>query len=131
MSKKRVNSCTKGKVGERKWRDWLNAHGFEGSKRGAQHAGGVDSPDVVCPALPNVHFEVKYGVKGLDLGTKLLDDAVQQAERDSGGKKWFVAWKAPRSQQWRMTFINVLCRVTLDRDEDMSAALSWHKKEAA
>jgi hypothetical protein len=53
-----MNSRQKGKRGERAWRDVLLAHGFQ-ARRGRQFPGSPDSPDVVCPDLPTVHFEVK------------------------------------------------------------------------
>jgi hypothetical protein len=53
------NSKQKGKVGEREWRDQLRNAGFLKSYRGQQYEGSSDSPDVVCPELPTLHFEVK------------------------------------------------------------------------
>jgi Holliday junction resolvase len=50
-------SRNKGKVGEREFAALLREHGFS-ARRGQQFAGGQDSPDVVCSALP-VHWEVK------------------------------------------------------------------------
>ena len=79
-----INSCSKGKRGERQWRDVLRAEGYE-AKRGQQHAGGTDSPDVVT-SLP-IHQEVK-------LTERLqLRKATDQARRDSAGKPWLVATK--------------------------------------
>jgi Holliday junction resolvase len=74
-----TNSRQKGKRGERAWRDELREAGFVKSYRGQQYQGGTDSPDVVCPELPNIHFEVKYTQK-LD-----LYGAVLQAVTDSKG----------------------------------------------
>lgn len=50
-------SRDKGKRGEREAAALLRAHGFE-ARRGVQHAGGPDSPDVVH-SIPGVHLEVK------------------------------------------------------------------------
>ena len=47
----------KGAQGEREWRDFLNGYGFD-AKRGCQHSGGVESPDVVH-SVDGYHFEVK------------------------------------------------------------------------
>ena len=47
----------KGAVGEREWRDFLNGYNF-GAKRGCQHSGGVESPDVIHD-IDGYHFEVK------------------------------------------------------------------------
>jgi Holliday junction resolvase len=74
-----TNSIQKGKRGERAWRDKLREAGFLKSYRGQQFQGGTDSPDVVCPELPGIHFEVKY--------TQRLDlyGAVLQAITDTKG----------------------------------------------
>lgn len=47
----------KGKVGEREVVELIWSHGFE-ARRGQQHRGGGDSPDVIHN-IPNVHVEVK------------------------------------------------------------------------
>ena len=69
-------SRDKGKRGEREVAAILRAHGFD-AKRGQQHRGGKDSPDVV--GLPGVHIEVKY------TQAFRLWDALAQAEEDSCG----------------------------------------------
>ena len=70
-----MNSREKGKRGERAWRDELRAQGFQ-ARRGQQFSGSPDSPDVVCPALPWLHFEVK-AVERLN-----IEEAMEQARRD-------------------------------------------------
>ena len=70
-----MNSREKGKRGERQWRDELRANGFE-ARRGQQFCGSPESPDVVCPALPWLHFEVK-AVERLN-----IEEAMEQARRD-------------------------------------------------
>lgn len=82
-----MNSCRKGKVGEREWAAVLTEHGFV-ARRGQQHAGGPESPDVVCPALDEYHFEVKR-VEALRLNA-----ALDQAIADAGaGQTPVVAWR--------------------------------------
>jgi len=83
-AKKRINSRAKGCVGEREFAHLLAEHKLE-ARRGQQHAGGVDSPDVVCADLTNIHFEVKR----VEAGNlyKWLDQAV----RDAKHKKPIVA----------------------------------------
>lgn len=71
-----MNSREKGKRGERQWRDELRAHGYN-ARRGQQFAGSPESPDVVCPALAWIHFEVK-AVERLN-----IEEAMEQARRDS------------------------------------------------
>ena len=70
-----MNSREKGKRGERQWRDELRANGYM-ARRGQQFAGSPDSPDVVCPDLAGIHFEVK-AVERLN-----IYDAMEQARRD-------------------------------------------------
>ena len=79
MSQGKINSRQKGARGERQWRDELRANGFD-ARRGQQFAGSPDSPDVVCPALPWIHFEVK-AVERLN-----IEDAMEQARTDCGSR---------------------------------------------
>lgn len=60
---KKINSRAKGAAGEREWAGFLRDFGFK-ARRGQQFAGSPDSPDVVCPSLPNVHWEVKRVEQG-------------------------------------------------------------------
>jgi Holliday junction resolvase len=90
-----MNSKQKGARGERLWRDQLREAGFT-ARRGQQFAGGTDSPDVICEDLAGLHFEVKF-VESLNLG-----NAVAQAERDAGKKRWAVAHKRSRTP-WLVT----------------------------
>jgi len=56
--KKTINSCEKGKAGEREAAKALvEALGIS-ARRGQQHKGGPDSPDVLT-SLEGVHIEVK------------------------------------------------------------------------
>lgn len=99
-----MNSKAKGKRGELQAAAYLRRLGFKSARRGAQHKGGPDSPDVVVDELPNLHFEVKNS-EGIGLGTKALADALDQAERDAGeGRTGIVMWKNNRSKwgiSWR------------------------------
>src|SRR6476660_2212361 len=79
-----MNSREKGKRGERQWRDELRAPGYA-ARRGQQFSGSPDSPDVVSDDLPWIHFEVK-AVERLN-----IEDAMDQARRDCGGKIPIVA----------------------------------------
>lgn len=89
-----MNSRQKGVRGEREWRDQLREQGWQ-ARRGQQFSGGDDSPDVVCKSLP-YHFEVKR-VEKLN-----LQDAVDQASRDCGGKPWVVAHRR-NDHPWLVT----------------------------
>lgn len=53
-----MNSRQKGKRGEREAAHFLTDEGFP-ARRGQQYCGCPDAPDVACPLLPGVHFEVK------------------------------------------------------------------------
>lgn len=86
-----VNGNRKGKAGEREFAQFLRDHGFE-AKRGQQHAGGADSPDVVSN-VPGVHFEVKR-TESLSLWP-----AMEQAARDSGDQMPVVVHR-PSRRQW-------------------------------
>jgi Holliday junction resolvase len=76
MSQGKINSRQKGARGERQWRDELRANGYD-ARRGQQFAGSPESPDVVCPTLPWIHFEVK-AVERLN-----LEEAMEQARKDA------------------------------------------------
>jgi len=90
-----MNSCQKGKRGERAWRDELLAHGYQ-ARRGQQFSGSSDSPDVLCPDLPGFHFEVKV-VERLN-----VQEAMAQAVEDAGAKLPVVAHKRNRGD-WLVT----------------------------
>ena len=87
----RINSRAKGCRAELAWCAFLREHGWT-ARRGCQHSAvaaetGKDSPDVVCPDLSWLHFEVKH-VERLN-----IQDAMDQAKRDAGDKVPVVAHK--------------------------------------
>jgi Holliday junction resolvase len=82
-----MNSRAKGCRGEREWRDQLREAGFLNARRGQQFSGGTDSPDVICPELPKIHFEVKR----VEAGN--VYKWMAQAERDAQDKTPVVAHK--------------------------------------
>jgi len=84
-----LNSRNKGKRGELELAAFLRDRGFE-ARRGQQHAGGVESPDVVT-SLRDVHFEVKR----VEAGNPYV--WLEQAIRDAGYKTPVVAHR--KSQQ--------------------------------
>ena len=93
----KINSRTKGARGERLWRDQLREAGFSSAERGQQHAGGADSPDVRCPDLPSVHFEVKC-VEALN-----IEKAMDQSIRDAGTEKIPVVAHKRSRKDWLVT----------------------------
>ncbi|MCS6245222.1 MAG: hypothetical protein H2172_15425 [Opitutus sp.] len=92
-----MNSREKGKRGERRWRDVLREAGFIKAHRGVQYAGGTDSPDVACPELPSIHFEVK-AVEALNIWR-----AMDQSIRDAGARKTPVVAHTRNRSGWLVT----------------------------
>ena len=90
-----MNSRSKGKRGELEWAAYLRDHlGLE-ARRGQQHSGSPDSPDVVG-GIPLTHAEVKR-VEALN-----INKAMEQAERDCGANIPYVAHRRNR-KPWLVT----------------------------
>ena len=74
-----INSRNKGKTGELEFAKYLRNMGFE-ARRGQQHKGGADSPDVITD-MERVQWEVKRreafnlpeAVKKLETETDFMD----------------------------------------------------------
>lgn len=98
-----MNSCNKGKAGERDAAAYLRSIGFASARRTQQHCGTAGDADVICDELPNLHLEIKR-VQGMDVGTQLLADAVDQAANDAigTGRRPIVMWR-PNGKKWRAT----------------------------
>lgn len=73
---------TRGHGAEREIARILREAGYEDARRGAQFAGGPDSPDVI--GIPGFHIEVKRTEKFA------IRPAVSQATRDAKGKPWII-----------------------------------------
>lgn len=89
-----INSGDKGKRGERMFAHFLKRMGWD-ARRGQQHRGGDDSPDVIhsvqCSNGTPVHFEVKF------TEALRIREAILQAVEDAGEDKVpVVAWKRNR-----------------------------------
>lgn len=91
-----MNSRAKGARGERAFRDLLRAEGYE-ARRGQQFSGSPDSPDVVCPDLAGLHFEIKC-VERLN-----IEDAMAQARRDAGAAKTPIVAHKRNHCKWLIT----------------------------
>ena len=114
-----VNGNRKGKAGERELAAFLRERGFY-ARRGQQHKGGEDSPDVVCGdiaaaeaaellAMPLLHLECKR------TENLRLYDALTQAVNDAGaGKVPVVAHRRSR-KEW----------VAILRLEDLLEIMRW------
>lgn len=86
----KINSREKGKRGEREFAKYLTHMGFPAS-RGQQFKGGPESPDVICPDLNYIHWEVKNTER------LKLYDALKQSEKEAGtGEIPVVAHKRNR-----------------------------------
>ena len=68
-----INSCEKGKRGEREWAAFCREQGFEAARRGKQY-NGLDGEDVV--GIPGLHLEVKWDQR------LNVDEAMAQSIRD-------------------------------------------------
>ena len=84
-------SRDKGKNGERELAELLRAHGYD-ARRGAQHKGGPDSPDVI--GLYGAHIEVKR------TESLRLYDALAQAESDAQGAEFPVVFHRKNNRKW-------------------------------
>lgn len=90
-----TNSRRKGKDGELEWSKFLRDHGYGDARRGQQHKGGSDSPDVT--GLPGIHQEVKR-VERLN-----VHDAMDQSERDSGDSEIPIVAHRKNRKPWLVT----------------------------
>ena len=121
MKMNRTNSCQKGKRVEREAAAYLRSLGFD-ARRGQQHAGGPDSPDVVVADLPHVHHEVK-GIASMDIGTVALSNALAQATRDAGPDKLPVCLWKPLRKPWRLSWIEHGVQLTTADPDAIRATL--------
>ena len=90
-----VNSRQKGKRGELAACELLRRFGFR-AKRGQQHAGGAESPDVVHN-IDGWHIEVKW-VQALN-----VRQAMAQAARDAGQDKTPCVLHKRNGEGWLVT----------------------------
>ena len=87
-----ANSRAKGVRGELELAAFFKEHGID-ARRGQQHAGGGDSPDVVHD-LPGIHVECKR-VEALQLWP-----AMDQAKRDARVGSTPVVFHRPSRRPW-------------------------------
>ncbi len=97
----KINSRAKGCRGELQFAKELGHYGVK-AVRGQQKCGSEDSPDVIHD-LPDVHFEVKFNEK-MAVGSRILEEAMEQAVRDCGASTPVVAWKKSRGR-WHASFL--------------------------
>lgn len=82
---KRINSRRKGASGEVELARFLTDHGIP-AKRGQQHAGGVESPDIIAASKT-----FPFHVEGKRVEAGSLYNWLAQAQRDAGNKIPLVA----------------------------------------
>lgn len=87
-------SKNKGKVGEREVAEVLRKHGWE-AKRGVQHQGGADSPDV---AVAGDDFPFHVEVKRTE--TLALWKSIEQAVADAPKDKVPLVVHRPSRRKW-------------------------------
>lgn len=90
-----LNSRQKGAQGEREWSTWIRDNWGIEARRGCQHQGRPDAPDVITD-LVGVHFEVKR-VEKLS-----IEKAMAQATRDAGDGVPCIAHRRNRCD-WMVT----------------------------
>ncbi len=90
-----IKSVDKGKAGEREFAALLRDEGFE-ARRGQQHKGGTDSPDVITN-MERIQWEVKR-VQALNLNdamTKLMTETdfmdIPVVAHRKNGTRWLAS----------------------------------------
>ena len=89
----KINSKTKGKVGELEVVNLLKKHGRE-ARRGQQFSGGDDSPDVVSD-IDWLHIEVKRTEK-----LRLYDALRQSADDCAHSDRMPSVWHRSNNNEW-------------------------------
>lgn len=93
-----INSRQKGAAGEREFAHFVTEKTGWAARRGQQHSGSSDSPDVVVDEWVDVfHGEVKR-VQALN-----LKNAYAQAQRDAGEGVMPIVFHRRNGEQWMAT----------------------------
>lgn len=122
-----MNSRAKGARAEREAAAWLNTllpPGYEAVR--AARIGVDGGEDVMIRdeqnKYANVRVEVKHRAK-IDLATKELTDACEQAARDAKGGDWCVLWRRDR-RPFVLTTSRAGARITIDDEADVRVWLN-------
>ena len=126
--KKRINSRAKGAAVEREAAEFLRGFGFNVTRNARNGLSAADLDVSEDQVLSKLHIEVK-GDKSIELHTKGLTDAMDQAFGDAGGRRTpVVLWKRHRAGwclSWLMSGPDILATV---QGEDIPATLRWLAK---
>ena len=107
-------SRNKGKVGEREFARALESLGYV-ARRGVQHAGTADSPDVISN-ISGVHFEVKR------TETLHLWKAFDQATEDAGPDQTPVIAHRANRRPWILI-------LPLERVVEFAESILWSNQD--
>ena len=108
----RISSRAKGVRGEIQVKNLMNQYTLPSgepvvAKRGCQHAGGVDTPDVQHN-IPGLHLEVKL-TNAKSMTPAKAREALMQAKRDAESNLPVVVWRSNRTEWVAMlTFSDLL-----------------------
>lgn len=109
-----VNSRAKGARGERELAACLRKYGFD-ARRGQQHAGGVESPDI-RHNIPGLHLECKR-VERLN-----IRQAYEQACGDCGDLMPVVVFRQNRTPWMVALSLDDFAKLLLERQQRGNAA---------
>ena len=108
-----VNSNNKGKVGEREVANILKKEFGLKARRGQQHSGSPESPDIVTE-LTDYHFEIKR------TETLSLYKAMEQAINDAGDAEPVVVHRRSNKPWLAIIDFRAFIRLVTGKDNDMS-----------
>ena len=94
-----MNSCRKGKVGEREFAELLRAHGWD-ARRSRQFKGTSDSADI--HSNNPIAFEVKRVEK---FTPKILQEWVLRARQEAENTRLTAVAHRPNGGEWLITFL--------------------------
>ena len=118
----KINSRSKGQRGELEVAALLPIYGFK-ARRGQQHRGGPDSPDVIH-SIPNVHIEVKFTEQFSPYA------AMDQAIADKGKDEIPVVFHRRKRKKWLVVmgandFLRIMETFAMQRRRNSIANRDW------
>lgn len=116
--KKTINTCKKGKAGERELANWLRDRGIPDARRTQQHNGSEGLSDVVAhDSLPHWHLESKrIARKSRTLGS--LKSWATQLKRDCAEGQFPVLFMRPDKGEFiALFFLEVIKRFWLNEPQ--------------